>query len=137
MSVGKVEAALQKAYRDAEFFAVGKTAFENELFTKPTAEAWCAVFFLQNLPSVSTLGSDGYDEVDGIFQVDLNFPLNKGTKESKDKADQFPNVFTPGDRLYFDNQEVLITSCGRSSGRPVDGWWKVVVTIQWYAQILR
>lgn len=137
MSVGRIEGALQKAYRDGDFFPVDKTAFENSAFNPPTNEPWAAVFFLPNLPNVSSLGEYGFDEIDGVFQIDLNYPLNQGTGAAREKADQFPIVFTPGQRFYFDNQEVLITSCGRSSGRPVDGWWKVVVSVQWYAQMRR
>lgn len=113
------------------------TAYENVKFTPPASSKWARVFFMPNLPSVETLGEVGEDKVDGIVQVDLNYPMDSGDGAARDDFETFRGVFYAGSRPTKDSQQAVVLSCGRSSGRPVDGWYRVSITITWYALIPR
>lgn len=137
MSLSNVESALVKAYTDAAFFTNAKTQFENIAFTPPTAEPWAAFYFVPAQPVVATLGAGGSDRLDGFVQIDINYPADKGTKDAKEKADAFRNVFKAGARFSYSGQEVIIVSCGRSQGRIVNGLYRISVTVVFYAHITR
>lgn len=114
-------------------------ALPNAPFEKPADSApWGKVFILFNDPRVATLGADGQDGHDGILQIDLNYPLLTGDAAATAKADELSNFFIAGKRLAIGGvSQLIITSCGRSHGREVDGWYRVSVSVAWDARIPR
>lgn len=112
-------------------------AYENEKFTKPSDAKWAEVFFLPNSPSVETLGANGQDRADGIVQINLNYPVGTGGSAARIDFESIRAAFPAGARPAYNGQEAVVLSCGRSSGRVVDGWYRVSVTIVWYALIPR
>jgi len=137
MSDSKINSALIQAFVAGAFFAQDKTQWENAAFTPPTAEPWAAVYFVPSQPVVATLGQGGMDRHDGFFQIDINFPANTGTKQCSDKADSIQNAFTVGKGVSYSGQEVKIVSCGRSQGRIVNGFYRVSLTVVYYAHVTR
>lgn len=113
------------------------TAYENEKFTKPSDAKWAEVFFLPNVPSVETLGADGEDRTDGLVQINMNYPVGTGGAAARNDFESIRAAFPAGARPAYNGQEAVILSCGRSSGRVVDGWYRVSITISWYALIPR
>lgn len=113
-------------------------AVENSPFNKPTDQSpWAAVHLLPNQPSVATLGDEGQDAHDGIMQIDLNYPLNTGEAAVTAKADELTDFFKAGKRLAHSGVELTVASCGRSRGREVDGWYRVSMTVTWFARVSR
>jgi len=137
MNISQIRSALVKAFTDGAFFAPDKVAWENVAFTPPTAAAWSAVHFLPSQPDVATLGTGGLDEVNGLIQIDLNYPTGKGTKDVDDKADAIRSLFTAGARFAYSDVEVVIRSAGRSPGAVVNGFWRVSVSVFFYSHITR
>lgn len=113
-------------------------ATENSPFNKPAAGLpWAAVFVMPSQPSVATLGTEGQDNHDGVMQLDLNYPVKTGEAAVTAKADTLADFFKAGVRLYYQGVELTILSCGRSRGREVDGFWRVSITISWFARVPR
>lgn len=113
-------------------------AVPNAPFTKPTDQSpWASVFILPNQPSVATLGAEGQDAHDGILQIDLNYPINTGEAAVTAKADELTDFFKAGKRLAHSGVELTVASCGRSRGREVDGWYRVSMTVTWFARVAR
>ena len=113
-------------------------AVDNAPFDKPTGKTpWAAAFIQMNQPSVATLGAEGQDAHDGFLQIDLNYPLNTGEAAVTAKADELTDFFKAGKRLAHSGVELMVTSCGRSRGREVDGWYRVSMTIAWRARVSR
>lgn len=111
---------------------------DNSPFDKPVgATPWAAVFIMTNQPSVATMGYDGQDAHDGILQIDLNYPLLTGEAAVSAKADELHDFYKAGKRFASADAEVTIASCGRSRGREVDGWYRVSMTISWFARVAR
>lgn len=133
-----ISQALIDRYRAGAFFTDALTAYENAAFTKPaTSIAWASVFIVPNQPSVESVGDGGMDGHTGFMQIDLNYPANAGAGSVVTKADNVAQYFKAGTRLAYGGQQVQIQSCGRSQGRPVDGWYRVSMTINWTAYVPR
>ena len=98
---------------------------------------WAEVFFMPNDPSVETLGAEGQDLTDGIVQINLNYPVGTGGAAARSDFENIRASFPAGARPAYNGQEAVILSCGRSPGRVVDGWYRVSITISWYALIPR
>lgn len=135
MSLNKVQQALVGAAKTS--LGATPAAYENEPFTKPSGAKWAQVYFLPNVPSVETLGAEGQDFVDGIVQIDLNYPVETGTADGRSDFESIRAAFPAGARPVYSGQEVIIRNCGRSPGRVVDGWYRLSITITWYALIPR
>lgn len=135
MSLDNVQRALIGAV--ATQLAAIPTAYENEKFTKPSDAKWAEVFFLPNDPSVETLGAGGEDRTDGLVQINMNYPVGTGGAAARNDFEGIRAAFPAGARPAYNGQEAVILSCGRSSGRVVDGWYRVSITISWYALIPR
>ncbi|QNN97184.1 hypothetical protein P9A51_gp29 [Xanthomonas phage Xp12] len=113
-------------------------AVPNAPFDKPSDQSpWASVFIMGNQPSVATLGNEGQDAHDGILQIDLNYPLNTGEAAVTAKADELTDYFKAGKRLAHSGVELTVASCGRSRGREVDGWYRVSMTVTWFARVSR
>lgn len=106
-------------------------------FVKPTSSPWAAVHYMPNVPDPVTAGTYGYDEASGLLQIDINVPLNAGTKQSRDLVDKIVNLFPSGHDLMYNDAWVRPRRVGRTQGREVDGWWRVSVTVYWYTRLQR
>jgi hypothetical protein len=138
MSEQKVKSALVQAFTSGNpFFPLAQIQFENVSFVPPTDKPWAALWFIPNQRTVATLGSIGTDRVTGVFQIDLNYPLNNGDKDVSDKATAITSLLKVGYRAVYSGVEVVIASCGRSPGKVVGSFFRVSVTIAFYADINR
>jgi hypothetical protein len=127
-----IPAALTSAFRAGAFFTDALTALPNKSFSKPLATvAWCAVFNLPSAPDTS--GINSHDEYPGVFQIDLNYPLNMGAGAAQAKADAIRAVFKRGAVLGG----VEIVSTSTAQGVPVDGWYRVPVSVTYRAFVGR
>lgn len=137
MSIAKVRSALVQAWVDGAFFPQAQVAYENFPFEPPKDKPWASVYFMPVQPIVATLGAGGKDEQRGFLQIDLNYPVGSGEKDVAAKADAIRDTFKAGYAFSYSGQEARVVSCGRSGGRVVDNYYKVSITIQFYAQIVR
>ena len=137
MSFTDSRSALFSAFKDNDFFDETVISFENRKFVPPDVGPWAALYFMPTQPVCATLGEGGTDRMDGILQVDLNYPTDAGEAEVNLMFENIRDVFKCGARFAYQNQEVIIKSCGRNTGRIVNNFYKVVVTIQFYTHIIR
>jgi hypothetical protein len=113
-------------------------AQDNTPFERPAdGSPWARAFVVLNQPRPATLGDGGEDGYTGFTQVDLNYPLNSGTADVIAKAAELERFFFAGRRLNYGQTQATVSSCGRSRGREVDGWYRVSVTIMWFARVSR
>ena len=124
MSINSIPAALIAHYRAGAFFTDALTAYPNAAFTKPTAStAWAAVF---NIPApTSALSLRDSDEMAGVFQIDLNYPLNAGAGAAQTKADAIRAHFKRGTTVAG----VELGTVSAISVGPTDGWYRMVLSV--------
>lgn len=135
MSISTVQSALLTSAATA--LGAIPTEHENVKFTPPTNAKWAKVSFLPAIPAVETLGSAGLDRADGVLQIDLNYPLTTGNSAARADYEAIRAVFPAGSRHTNTGQVVTITQSGRSQGRIVDNYYRVSISIFWYALIPR
>jgi len=135
--ISQANSALMQAWVDGNFFAATETALENLVFVTPKDKPWAKITFVPLQPVIATLGAGGLDRLDGMLQVDLNYPLNSGTDAIQAKAKDIRNAFTVGRRFVYEGVEVITRSCGRSQGRMVEGFYRISVTIVFYCHLIR
>lgn len=113
-------------------------AGDNMPFDKPTPPTpWAAARILPGQASAVTLGGSGEDEHRGILQLDLNYGLRLGEAELMEKIGVVAGYFVAGLKLTYGSTVVYIRSCSRSQGREVDGWWRVSISVVWWARHAR
>lgn len=141
MSVEAVRAALIDLWEQANVFKLDDgplpTAYENVHFDPKGLSAWAQLFFLTGQPSVGSLGEGGEDELTGILQIDLYYPLGEGPARIYRSFDLLRQVFKAGTYSTVGLQWVLINSCGLSSTAPDSAWYKGIVTIEWETRLVR
>ena len=124
MSFNSITSALIARYRSGAFFTDALTAYPNAAFTKPTAStAWASVFVIP--ATTAPLSIRDSDEMAGVFQIDLNYPINSGAGAIQAKADAIRAHFKRGTVLSgVELGTVSVATLG-----PVDGWYRVAVSI--------
>jgi hypothetical protein len=117
--------------------AVTPIAYPNDVLeTKPDG-LWLQFFNLRGLSNVATLGDAGEDNHPGVFQIDINQPENKGSKDVLAKGDEFATFFKAGKALTYDSQIVRILSCSLGPGRYVGGYYRLSLSVNYYARTTR
>jgi hypothetical protein len=113
-------------------------AGDNLPFEKPANQApWAAVFIIPATVQAASVGVDGQDLYSGLLQIDLNYQKHTGTSASLLKADEVAGFFKAGAKFSAGVADVLISSCSRSRGRDVDGWYRVSMSVVWETRINR
>lgn len=136
MSEIRINAALVQGLAAA---GLGLTiAPEGKNFTPPSVSTpWAAWFNLPASTDTSSLGVGGMDETVGVFQVDLNYPMNDGTGNILAAVQKLRDYFVAGRRLVYQTQCVHIERVTRNNLRPVDGWQQINVSIYYSANTIR
>lgn len=124
MSFNSIPSALIARYRSGAFFTDALTAYPNATFSKPAPSvAWASVFVIP--ATTAPLSIRDSDEMAGVFQIDLNYPINSGAGGAQAKADAIRAHFKRG--TVLSGVEVGTVSCINLG--PVDGWFRVAISI--------
>ena len=126
MSFNSIPSALIARYRSGAFFTDALTAYPNAMFPKPAPSvAWASVFVIP--ATTAPLSIRDSDEMAGVFQIDLNYPINSGSGAAQAKADAIRAHFKRGTVLSgVELGTVSVANLG-----PVDGWYRVAVSINY------
>lgn len=138
MSQGKVKAAVMKAIdnRIALLDPPVEVAWPNKKFKTP-AGSWIRVSYMPSQDSTETLGEGGEQELLGIIQLDVNILTDIGEKTQNLILGQLEAYFVPGKRFTYKSQTVNFVSCNRSSGRIIDSFFRVSLSVSFYARYFR
>lgn len=124
MSFNSIPSALIARYRSGAFFTDAFTAYPNTAFTKPgPSVAWASVFVIP--ATTAALSIRDSDEMAGVFQIDLNYPINSGSGAAQTKADAIRAHFKRGTVL----SGVEVGTVSVANLGPADGWYRVAVSI--------
>jgi hypothetical protein len=130
VSFNTIPAALITKYRAGAFFTDARTAYPNAAFTKPgPGVAWASVFVIPAQTAALSLSDS--DEMAGVFQIDLNYPLNGGAGAAQAMAEQIRTHFKRGARAG----DVELGTVSYAALGPVDGWYRGVVSVEYRAMV--
>ncbi|MDC1268154.1 DUF4128 domain-containing protein [Gammaproteobacteria bacterium] len=121
----------------ANGIATSAVAWPNRDFDPAGLALWAAVHYMPNDPVSVTAGSLGRDEETGLIQIDINVPRNTGDSVFRTFRNASRAYFIPGQTFTQNSQDTIIVSCGMSSIRVVDNWFRVSLSIIYRADFYR
>lgn len=135
-SIEVIEKTLIKILLDAFPSWLDRIAWPNVVFTPTEAQPWFSYHFLSSQEMPVTLGPDGNDEVNGIIQIDVNYPLNAGEADSRETINALRTCFHPQTISTY-GQPVTILSRNKSGGSSENNFYRIPFTVRWKAQLAR
>lgn len=100
-------------------------------------DLWAHIHNVRTDSAPVTLGDAGEDNHNGFLQIDLNYPKGKGSGDLLAKADELATAFPAGRTLTYNGQEVKVLSSALGPGRYVGGYYRISLTINYYARTPR
>jgi len=133
MSIVAVRAALETKL-NAMTPAIS-TAWENLPYTPVAGTPYQAAYVMPASPDNSVLGG-GYHKKQGIFQIDLMYPIQAGTATAAARAELIETWFKQGTSMTSGSVTVKIMKTPYvAQGRVEDDRWRVPIKITWQAEI--
>ena len=132
-----VKKAFLEHFKDEEFVAPELVAHENRDFQPPDSGLWASVLFAPASFTVDALGADGFDRVNGFFQIILYVPVGDGDGVLQEKAHNIRKAYPAGKILSYDEQQVTIKGCSIGSGIITGNRYAVTLRISFYAFLNR
>lgn len=129
----EVDQALIQTFIDNSFGL--PIAHENQQYTPTAGTAYVELRVLQNDITPFTLKDS--DETDGVFRIRLFYPADTGAVTAKQKADAIFSVYKIGATLTYNNVNLTVMSNQRQPGLAEDGWYQLVLTINYRAYLAR
>jgi len=107
-------------------------AHENVAYTPTTGTPYAEITVFDAGSEAATLST--WDEVIGIFQVVLRYPVNTGAVAAKTKAEEiFSHFFLYSTHTYSDQSVQMTNGQTRGNGYSEDGWLKIVLRMPYRA----
>lgn len=132
MSIISVRAALETALNGITGSV--PTAWENSPYKPITGTAYQAAYLLP-VTENPTMGDD-YHRISGVFQINLFYPLQAGTKNAATRAELIKTTFKRGNSYTSGSVTVRIEKTPEIGQGRVDGaWWMVPVKIRFFAGV--
>lgn len=132
MSV-KIDQAFVSAFIDNDYGL--PIAHENISYSPASGTAYAELRVAQNVEAPLSL-TDSNDTT-GVFLVTLRYPVDTGAIAIKTKADEIVADFKIATVFSYAGQSVKITRHGRDIGIAEDGWFKIILTFQYWAYVAR
>lgn len=129
----KVAQALYQAWIGGDFGL--PTAYPNQAFEPIDGVPYAQVYVAGNDTTAKDLAHT--DVTDGVFRVILRYPANGGAIAGERKSEEIRKYYHIGKRFEYDGQLVVVRSYSQEPGAPDDGWYKLVLTIRYDADLPR
>lgn len=113
------------------------TYYPNRDYNPATGDDHARLFVLWGGSDAATMGSDGTNEVTGIFQIDLMFRTGRGDGEALEMIDTICADYISGTRLNYNSQQVVIWGATPTTLATENGWLRSVLTINFSAYVRR
>lgn len=110
-------------------------AHENRNYDPVAGTAYAELIVAQNEDAPLSFADS--DEATGVFRVILRYPTGIGAITAKNKADDIFAQFKIAQRINYNGQSVTILRHGREPGVAEDGWYKLVLTLRYWAHVAR
>jgi len=125
----KIDQAFIQAYIDNNFDIA--TAYENENYTPTAGTPYIELININN--DITPLSVTDSNETDGIFRLILRWPLLQGAIAPKIKANEIITAFKIGTKVCYAGDCATVTNTSIDRGYAEDGWYKLILTIGYYA----
>lgn len=100
-----------------------------------SAYAKVSEFFLPSL--VTTMGAGGDDRLDGIFQVSLYYPADKGRNDAYIMAQSIRDAFKAHTPITGTGVIIDPVSTELKEGEISPSWYNLILIVRWYSIVSR
>jgi hypothetical protein len=104
---------------------------ENVINRPTSGTSFTRTTLLPARPNRLTVGVSGRDELFGMYQVDLYYPIGQGSTNALTAADLVVNAFPRTWSVAVNSDVLRVTQSWVEAGREVNGWYAVSVILQW------
>ena len=135
MSYDAIRAALET---QLNAFAVAQelpVAFENGDYRPSEGEEFLQTFLLVGQPSAESIGTNGVERLNGLYQININSHRNVGSGVAFRRADEIAAEFPAGAELAHDGVTVSVARSWPSPAILRGDWFVVPVSVSWFAYI--
>jgi hypothetical protein len=134
MSLPQIRRALEKHL--AALMPPIPTSWDNVSFSPPAdGSVYQEAKLVPNKPNGEMMDTLTFIE-QGFLQVAVFYPQGKGPRDAENRVDALRAHFRRGTTLIEGGIETNITEVPEvAAGLPVEGQWRVPVTIYWQAQV--
>ena len=135
MSEAKINAALIEPYRASGVFTDADTAYEGLKFTPTTGRNYARIYNRIVSRIKPGYGAGDTEEVKGIFQIDVVFPIGAASASVLSKIDVLMLDFKPRTSIVFDGQRVKLSRAERSSLLDENPWQCLSLFVYYSAMV--
>jgi hypothetical protein len=93
--------------------------------------SWCRSTLLPAATTVESIGINGRERKNGLYQIDLFYLNNSGFAESLAMADTIISTFGKGLYLTDASFSVLVLRSYINSARPFPNYYQTPVMVEW------
>ncbi len=109
-------------------------SWENVAFTPPAPGVpWVQGTFSPGRTRAVTVGSTPNYRIEGLYLVDLHYPLGNGPASAEAMADAVIAAFSASVDLLHSGVTTRIRYAERGAGYREDSWFKMPIAIAWWA----
>ena len=126
-----------ETFLNANGIASTSVAWPNRDFDPAGKPLWASVHYMPIAPVSVSAGSLGLDRENGLLQISISVPRNTGDSVFRSFRDAARAYFIPGQTFSRNSQDATVQSCGLSSIRVVDNWFRVSLSIVYRAEFNR
>lgn len=125
--------AIQTTLDDAVAAIENLPTFNREnTITKPVAGTpFVRSTFLPARPNQLTVGAFGRDQLIGLHQVDIYYPIGSGATAAKSKADLVVAAFPRTWMTEVEGNQLRVTQSWVEAGREVNNWYVCSAVLSW------
>ena len=124
-----ISAALDKHLNEMD--GLPDVAWENANYEPVIGSTFVRPTNIQGDTIQTSLGTNGNDETEGLYQVDVFTSSNTGKGAAIELADLIGDRFKRGQYLTYNGVNVRIKQTSRGVGINSDGWYQIPVNIQY------
>lgn len=136
MKYAAIYSALIQRYESGRFNL--PTAYPNKEYEPVGQEPYAEIFYLPADVTPVSSGPTGLDLHEGIMQITLRYPSDKGQGDLLAKADQIARYFRAGsERPVYDGQDVILRGARCSPPTVIRGWLVAAISINYSAYVRR
>lgn len=128
-----IDQALVQSFIDGDFGL--PVAHENDGYNPTAGTAFAALSIVKNDERALTLND--LDDVTGFLQINLRYPSGAGAIPAKTMEQSIFDLYPIGRTITRTNQDLEITGRTRVSARVDDGWYLLVLRINFVAILPR
>lgn len=105
---------------------------ENTLMKPANTPSWCRATLLPSETSIESIGNDGRERYNGLYQIDLFYINNSGTLAAFEMADVIISNFSKGIYLTGGNDiEVMVIKSFIDPAKPFPNYYQLPVLVKW------